>query len=197
MSPRSRTSSTTSPHCGGQRRGNHGRRQRLHPHRRPHHRPRRRHPQRLHHRLGRRPHDSFTAAEWTAAAGSFTHTYADGPGSATITVSTTDEDGSFTLGTQEVTIANVAPTATVSGAATIAEGSLYTLTVGPITDPGADTRSSYTIAWGDGLTDSFTAAEWTAAAGSFTHTYADGPGNATSPSAPPTKTAASPSAPRP
>jgi hypothetical protein len=123
--------------------------------------------------------DSFTAAEWTAAAGSFTHTYADGPGSATITVSTTDEDGSFTLGTQEVTIANVAPTATVSGAATIAEGSLYTLTVGPITDPGADTRSSYTIAWGDGLTDSFTAAEWTAAAGSFTHTYADGPGNAT------------------
>ena len=122
--------------------------------------------------------DSFTAAEWTAAAGNFTHTYADGPGSATITVSTTDEDGSFTLGTQEVTIANVAPSASVSGAATVAEGSVYTLTVGPVADPGADTRSAYTIAWGDGLTDSFTAAEWTAAAGSFTHTYADGPGNA-------------------
>ncbi|MBL8434088.1 MAG: cadherin-like domain-containing protein, partial [Zoogloea sp.] len=102
-----------------------------------------------------------------------------GPGNATITVSTTDEDGSFTLGTQAVTIDNVAPTASVSGAATVAEGSLYTLSVGPITDPGADTRSGYTIAWGDGSTDSFTAAEWTAAAGSFTHTYADGPGNAT------------------
>ncbi|MDD3329415.1 MAG: PKD domain-containing protein, partial [Zoogloea sp.] len=123
--------------------------------------------------------DSFTAAEWTAAAGSFTHTYADGPGSATITVSTTDEDGSFTLGTQAVTIDNVAPTATVSGAATVAEGSLYTLTVSAITDPGADTRSSYTIAWGDGTTDNFTAAEWTAAAGSFSHTYADGPGSTT------------------
>ena len=37
---------------------------------------------------------------------------------------------------------------------TAAEGSLYTLTVGPITDPGADTRSGYTIAWGDGSVDS-------------------------------------------
>ncbi|MCK6491763.1 MAG: hypothetical protein L6R48_26260, partial [Planctomycetes bacterium] len=123
--------------------------------------------------------DSFTAAEWTAAAGAFTHTYADGPGNTTITVSTTDEDGTTVLGTQAVTIDNVAPTATVSGAATIAEGSLYTLSVGPIADPGADTRSAYTIAWGDGTTDSFTAAEWTAAAGSFTHTYADGPGSTT------------------
>ena len=78
-----------------------------------------------------------------------------------------------------VTVANVAPTASISGPATVDEGSVYTLTVGPITDPGTDTRSSYTIAWGDGLTDSFTAAEWATAAGSFTHTYADGSSSAT------------------
>ena len=67
-------------------------------------------------------------------------------------------------------VTNVAPTATVSGAATAAEGSVYTFTVGAVSDLGADTRSSYTITWGDGLSDTFTAAEWTAAAGSFTHT---------------------------
>ena len=48
-------------------------------------------------------------AEWAAAAGSFTHTYADGASSPTITVSATDEDGTFTLGTKSVTVANVAP----------------------------------------------------------------------------------------
>jgi hypothetical protein len=92
-----------------------------------------------------------------------------------------------------VTITNVAPTASVSAPRPPPKAAS---TPSAHHRPGADTRSSYTIAWGDGLTDSFTAAEWTAAAGSFTHTYADGPGSATSPSAPPTKTAASPSAPR-
>jgi hypothetical protein len=92
----------------------------------------------------------------------------------TITVSTTDEDGTTVLGTQAVTVNNVAPTASVSGPATVDEGSVYTLTVGAILDPGTDTRSGYTIAWGDGSTDTLSPAQWAAAAGSFTHTYADG-----------------------
>ena len=87
--------------------------------------------------------------------------------------------GSFTLGTQEVAITNVAPTEAATGAANATVGVAYTLTVGAVSDPGADTRTQHTIAWGDGLTDSFTAAQWTAAAGSFTHTYADGSGDAT------------------
>ncbi|WP_300435322.1 PKD domain-containing protein, partial [Zoogloea sp.] len=118
--------------------------------------------------------DSFTPADWATAAGSFTHTYADGASAPTITVSTTDEDGTTVLGTQAVTVNNVAPAASLSGASAVDEGSIYTLTVGAITDPGTDTRSGYTIAWGDGSTDSFTPAQWAAAAGSFTHTYADG-----------------------
>ena len=48
------------------------------------------------------------------------------------------------------------------------------LTVGAVADPGADTRDSYSIAWGDGQSSSFTAAQWAAANGSFSHTYADG-----------------------
>ncbi|MDL2337041.1 MAG: PKD domain-containing protein [Pseudomonadota bacterium] len=105
-----------------------------------------------------------------------THLYADGDVTRTIGVDVIDEDGTFlNAGTSTVFVANVAPTAAVSGADAAAEGSVYTLTVGAVSDPGADTRSGYSINWGDGsATDNFTAAQWTAAAGSFTHTFADG-----------------------
>ena len=60
--------------------------------------------------------------------------------------------------TQEVTIGNVAPTATVSAPRQRRRRQPLHPQRRPITDPGADTAAQYTIAWGDGLTDSFTAA---------------------------------------
>ena len=75
---------------------------------------------------------SFTPAEWTAANGSFGHTYADGGSGGTahtVTVSTTDEDGTFVLGTKGVTVANVAPTLALAGNAASNEGAIYTLAV--------------------------------------------------------------------
>jgi PKD repeat protein len=81
------------------------------------------------------------------AATSATKTYADN-GSYTITVTATDEDGSYTA-TRALTVNNVAPTLTIGGPSTRAEGATYTLTLAS-SDPGADTLSSWTIFWGDG-----------------------------------------------
>ena len=45
---------------------------------------------------------------------------------------------------------NVAPTIALSGNASINEGASYSLTLGAITDPGADTVTQWLIDWGDG-----------------------------------------------
>ena len=102
------------------------------------------------------------------------HLYADGNASHTVTVSLTDGVGESASDSFTVTVDNVAPTAAVTGANSVDEGQTYTLNVAAVADPGADTRTGYTIAWGDGSTETFTPAQWAAAAGSFTHTYADG-----------------------
>src|SRR6185436_17902545 len=49
----------------------------------------------------------------------------------------------------DLTIDNMAPTLTISGAVSVDEGSSYTLNLSS-SDPGADTISSWTINWGDG-----------------------------------------------
>ncbi len=54
------------------------------------------------------------------------------------------------------------------------EGATYSLTVGAITDPGQDTVSSYTINWGDGSSDTISAADLASAGGVMSHAYADG-----------------------
>jgi large repetitive protein len=102
------------------------------------------------------------------------HVYADGASSANVSVTITDEPGESVTDGFVVTVNNVVPTATVGGADTVNEGTAYVLNVGAITDPGQDTRTGYTINWGDGSTDSFTPAQWLAAAGAFSHTFADG-----------------------
>ena len=68
-----------------------------------------------------------------------------------------------------MTVDNVAPSIAISGNANVNEGSLYTLTLGAVTDPGTDTVSSYVVHWGDGSDDTY------ATNGAKTHTYADGP----------------------
>src|SRR5207248_88295 len=90
----------------------------------------------------------------------------------TVSATATDEDGSYAAGnTVAVTVNNVAPTLAISGAASVNEGSSYSLTLGAVTDPGQDTVSSYVVHWGDGATTSYTSN------GAKTHTYADGPNN--------------------
>ncbi len=115
-----------------------------------------------------------TAEELSALGWKLTHTYADNAATREIKLSLVDEDGTFSeVATKEITVSNVAPTSTLSGAATVAEGSEYTLTVGEAVDPGADTVSSYTVDWGDGLTTIKTAEELSALGWKLTHTYAD------------------------
>src|SRR5206468_795317 len=103
-----------------------------------------------------------------------THTYADGPNDYTITATATDEDGTFNAGNSvAVHDKNVAPTLTLSGAGTVAEGSIYTLNLAS-TDPGQDTIADWTITWGDGAVQTVNGNP-----SSVTHTYADGPNDYT------------------
>ncbi|TXI40681.1 MAG: hypothetical protein E6Q59_03200 [Nitrosomonas sp.] len=106
----------------------------------------------------------------TLAAGVFSaninHSFAEG--NASHTVSITVADGSDDTVTQQFTINvnDVAPVIALSGPPSVNEGVTYTLNLGAITDPGIDTVTSYVVNWGDGSSDSYSAA------GDVLHTYA-------------------------
>ena len=86
----------------------------------------------------------------------------------TISATATDEDGTFAAGnTVGVTVHNVAPTLTISGASNVNEGSSYTLNLSS-SDPGADTITQWTINWGDSTQ------VVSGNPSSVSHTYADG-----------------------
>src|SRR5207248_1347999 len=105
----------------------------------------------------------------TDSSGSFGCSFPDGDASSTVSVQATDSDGDAgNTDSQSVTIHNVAPSIAISGNANVDEGSAYSLSLGAVTDPGADTVSSYVVHWGDGQSDSYTAN------GAKSHTYADG-----------------------
>ncbi|MCA9049689.1 MAG: DUF4347 domain-containing protein, partial [Planctomycetaceae bacterium] len=91
-----------------------------------------------------------------------------------------DDDGVYTIGLQvddgnggvvttstTVTVANVAPTLTVTGAATSAGDATYTLTLTD-SDPGNDTISQWIVNWGDGSIDTYVGDP-----ASVTHVYAN------------------------
>src|SRR5262249_51685329 len=104
------------------------------------------------------------------AARQLSHAYADGPASPTTTVGLTDEDGTCAAaGSKQVSVANVAPTLSLGGAASVNEGATYTLSLSS-SDPGADTVSGWTVNWGDG-----TVQQVTGNPSSVSHVYADGP----------------------
>ena len=88
-----------------------------------------------------------------------------------LTFGVTVDDGFGGVDSDEVvvTVSNVAPTIAVSGAASVDEGSPYTLTLGAVTDPGDDTVAQYVVDWGDGATST------TTSGGDVTHSYANGP----------------------
>lgn len=77
-----------------------------------------------------------------------THVYADN-GTFDVTLTVTDKDGGVGTDSCIITVNNVAPTLTLSGASSVDEGATYTLTLSS-SDPGADTISSWSIDWGDG-----------------------------------------------
>ena len=105
--------------------------------------------------------DSFAGTATSAS-----HAFADN-GSYTIRLRTVDEDGTWGPAMLNVAVANVPPTLSVSGPATINEGSTYTATFGH-SDPGDDAVSQWLIDWGDGRTSAFAGS-----VNSATHTYAD------------------------
>ena len=109
--------------------------------------------------------DTFTSG------GDQSHVYADGPNLYTIWVDLKDEDGTYVdAGTKDVTVDNVPPTIVLSGNDNVDEGSIYTLDLDTITDPGVDTVTAWIVHWGDG-----SAPETFTSGGDQTHVYADGP----------------------
>ncbi|HYO25167.1 MAG TPA: PKD domain-containing protein [Lacipirellulaceae bacterium] len=115
---------------------------------------------------------SATTADSVLVPASF---FADGDGTVEVRARIIDKDGGFSEYTTVINVLNVAPTLTLAGAATVAEGSSYRVTVGA-SDPGADTIQSWTIDWGDGSTPVTLPGNATSA----THVYADG-GNPSTP----------------
>lgn len=100
------------------------------------------------------------------------HTWADN-GTYTVGLKVTDAQGGEGTSTVTATVNNVAPTLTISGADTVNEGSVYTLSLSA-TDPGADTISGWSINWGHGSPQAVTGNP-----SSVTHTYSDGPASYT------------------
>ena len=89
----------------------------------------------------------------------------DGPATRTVALRVTDDGGLSDTATTTMEVTNVAPTIVVKGPGTAALGADYTLSLGTITDPGDDTVTQWTVNWGDGLSDTYTAG------GNQTHVY--------------------------
>jgi len=87
----------------------------------------------------------------------------------TIAVRVTDDGGLSDIGTTTLEVTNVVPTLTMSGTASVNEGSTYTLNLSA-SDPGADTITHWTINWGDGSPVQQVPGD----ASSITHVYVDG-----------------------
>ena len=120
------------------------------------------------------------ASSTNATGGSFQCAFPDGPDSSTVSVQVKDDANTMSnTATQTVTIDNVAPTVTISGAVTVDEGDTETYTF-TVTDPGADT---FTVT---GVPDCGAAASFvagslttTAGGGDFQCTFPDGPADTT------------------
>jgi Ca2+-binding RTX toxin-like protein len=87
----------------------------------------------------------------------------DGLYTATFTV--TDNDGGVGVDSVVITVKNVAPSIALAGEDTAIEAEPYTLTLGPVNDPGDDTVTGYIVHWGDGETNTY------ADPGTVTHAY--------------------------
>ncbi|MCF6202967.1 MAG: DUF4347 domain-containing protein [Methylococcaceae bacterium] len=89
-------------------------------------------------------------------------------GSYIIGLQVKDGRGGIATATTTLTVKNTAPTLSTTGAATVAQGGVYTLNLSAV-DPGADMISSWTINWGDGAIETYAGNP-----SSVTHTYTNG-----------------------
>src|SRR5262249_30601003 len=96
--------------------------------------------------------------------GAAPHTYAD-DGTYTVTIRIDDGDGGVATAISRLVVHNVPPTIALQGAPDVPEGEVYTLTLGTVTDPGADTVTQYIVFWGDGTSSQY------AHGGNVTHVY--------------------------
>lgn len=118
----------------------------------------------------------------------FTATNVDGPTTLTLKLRVWSDTNGDSIADQvandtaSVTVNNVAPTLTISGAADVNEGSAYTLTLSG-NDPGNDTITHWIVNWGDGSPEQTVNAgprvfdaetqRWQTTVSQM-HTYADG-----------------------
>ncbi len=97
---------------------------------------------------------TFEVVDSTAASATVPASYlADGPGTRTVRARIIDRDGGFTDLTTDITVRNVAPTATFNVPASVNEGRAFTLSLTSPSDPSsADTAAGFTYAFdpGDG-----------------------------------------------
>lgn len=107
----------------------------------------------------------------TARSFDLEHTFADN-GTYSVMAAVTDGADTTLEDTLSVGVSNVAPTLTLSGAAAVNEGASYSLGIGAVVDPGADTPTACQVDWGDGspLQDCLAAL-----GSSLAHTFANGP----------------------
>jgi hypothetical protein len=107
-----------------------------------------------------------TVQTLTGNPSSATHVYANGSKSYTISARATDEDGTYdAANTVTVSVANVAPTLSLSGVAVSDPSSPYTLNLSSL-NGGTGGISSWTITWGDGTSQTVSGNP-----SSVTHTY--------------------------
>jgi PKD domain len=119
----------------------------------------------------------------TNSAGSFQCKFPDGPDSSTVSANATDSDGATgNTSTQTVTVNNVAPTVSLTGADQVDEGTTHTYTF-TVSDPGQDTfvaSAGYPdcdFGGTDGALEPGSYAA-TATGGSFKCSFPDGPKSA-------------------
>lgn len=88
----------------------------------------------------------------SGASASTACTYDDGPGTKTMRARIIDKDGGFTEYTKNITVNNVAPTATLEAPATVRQGANFTVSLSNASDPSSADRASLTYAFdcGDG-----------------------------------------------
>ncbi|MBI1896686.1 MAG: PKD domain-containing protein [Acidobacteria bacterium] len=110
--------------------------------------------------------DNDGVYEVTSLTGVATHTFPD-DGTYVVGVRVLDDDGGVTVTRTTILVHNVEPTIDLAGADTVAAGSVYTLTLGAVHDPGQDTVVQYIVQWGDGTQDVYTQP------GNVTHVYSN------------------------
>ena len=121
--------------------------------------------------------DASTFATATGS-GTLTCTFPNGPATSAVSVTVADGDGASDADVINVTVANVAPTVTLAGAAMANEGDSFTYDF-TTSDPGAETFVLTDESCGTGSTLDASTFDTSTGSGSVTCTFPDGPATPT------------------